>query len=291
MSRARTLAGAIGSDGALNVADVAGLAAVASSGSASDLSTGTLPIARVADGAVTAAKLHTTAVTDKLGFTPANKAGETFTGPVIATGTAAGFRLVGGAANHCYHEWYPRSSDTTLRQAYAGFGGAGDNNFIIANETSSGRIGMSGQAGSFMPAPLQVGRSIYNWYTGGGNPAGQYLHIKTALWAGGSPNGNSQPTMSLFHAIGYNYDGQSINSTMGFHNWSGSNYSLVLTNNGSRAAATGVYTSSDGYIVLVWNTGTSYPGIKIDWHQSFPYTFQYSVPTSAAWSTVTSGVY
>lgn len=57
MSRARTLAGAIGSDGALNVADVAGLAAVASSGSASDLSTGTLPIARIADGAVTSAKL------------------------------------------------------------------------------------------------------------------------------------------------------------------------------------------------------------------------------------------
>jgi hypothetical protein len=57
MSRARTLAGAIGSDGALNVADVAGLAAVASSGSASDLSTGTLPIARIADGAVTSAKI------------------------------------------------------------------------------------------------------------------------------------------------------------------------------------------------------------------------------------------
>ncbi len=99
MSRASTLARAIGSDGALNVADVAGLAAVASSGSASDLSTGTLPIARVADGAVTnaklasdldasklasgtlpiarvadgavtAAKLHTTAVTDKLGYIP-----------------------------------------------------------------------------------------------------------------------------------------------------------------------------------------------------------------------------
>ena len=32
------------------------------------------------DGAVTAAKLHTTAVTDKLGYTPANKAGDIFTG-------------------------------------------------------------------------------------------------------------------------------------------------------------------------------------------------------------------
>jgi hypothetical protein len=57
MSRASTLAKAIGADGTLNVSDVAGLAAVASSGSASDLSTGTLPIARIADGAVTYAKL------------------------------------------------------------------------------------------------------------------------------------------------------------------------------------------------------------------------------------------
>lgn len=63
MSRASTLARAIGADGALNVADVAGLAAVASSGSASDLSTGTLPIARIADGDIVPAKLSTGAPT------------------------------------------------------------------------------------------------------------------------------------------------------------------------------------------------------------------------------------
>ena len=67
MSRARTLAGAIGSDGALNVADVAGLAAVASSGSASDLSTGTLPIARL----------------------PTDLSGKTFSGPLTVE-TSAG---------------------------------------------------------------------------------------------------------------------------------------------------------------------------------------------------------
>jgi hypothetical protein len=66
MSRASTLARAIGADGALNVADVAGLAAVASSGSASDLSTGTLPIARIADGAVVNAKLGTDLDASKL---------------------------------------------------------------------------------------------------------------------------------------------------------------------------------------------------------------------------------
>ena len=42
----------------------------------------------IQNSAVTAAKLHTTAVTDKLGYTPANKAGDTFTGNVAVTGTA-----------------------------------------------------------------------------------------------------------------------------------------------------------------------------------------------------------
>ena len=36
--------------------------------------------ANIADGSVTANDLHTTAVTDKLGYTPASKAGETFSG-------------------------------------------------------------------------------------------------------------------------------------------------------------------------------------------------------------------
>ena len=39
-----------------------------------------LDAADINDGAVTAAKLHTTAVTDKLGYTPANLSGDTFTG-------------------------------------------------------------------------------------------------------------------------------------------------------------------------------------------------------------------
>lgn len=75
MSRALSLARAIGSDGVLNVGDVAGLAAVASSGSASDLSTGTLPNARLASGAAVA----------NLGYTPVNKAGDTMTGPLTVT--------------------------------------------------------------------------------------------------------------------------------------------------------------------------------------------------------------
>jgi hypothetical protein len=70
MSRARTLAGAIGSDGALNVADVAGLAAVASSGSASDLLAGTLNAAR-------------------LPYAPVNKTGDTMSGNLILPSAGA----------------------------------------------------------------------------------------------------------------------------------------------------------------------------------------------------------
>lgn len=47
--------------------DITGLAAVATSGSASDLGTGVLPIARVADGAVTLAKLATIATASIMG--------------------------------------------------------------------------------------------------------------------------------------------------------------------------------------------------------------------------------
>ena len=103
MSRARTLAGAIGSDGTLNVADVGGLAAVASSGSASDLGTGTLPIARIADSAVTAAKLHTTAVTEKLGYTPVSKAGDTVSGPLdMGQGATIGVSAYSGMSKRTF---------------------------------------------------------------------------------------------------------------------------------------------------------------------------------------------
>ncbi len=85
MSRASNLAKAIGADGTLNVSDVAGLAAVASSGSASDLSTGTLPNARLATGAAVA----------NLGYTPLNKAGDTLSGTIGFTGNGAILRRGG----------------------------------------------------------------------------------------------------------------------------------------------------------------------------------------------------
>ena len=209
MSRARNLATILGSNTALgNLATL-----------------NTITDTQIENNAITAPKLHTTSVQDKLGYTPANKAGDTFSGPLI------------------------------------------------------------------IPNRLRVGRSIYNWYQWGGNPGTSYHHIKTTLWAGGSPNGNSQPTMSLFHIRGYDYDANTIDSMMGFHNWSGSAYSYRAHNAGTRAGAQGAYTSSDGRIVLVINSGGSYPGITIDYHQAFPYDFQDVTVSASSSSSSTSGVY
>lgn len=132
MSRASSLARAIGSDGTLNVADVAGLAAVASSGSASDLGTGTLPIARIADGAVatakiadgaittakiandavvtadiangavTAAKIASGAAVSNIGYTPVNRAGDSLTGDI--TVSSSGWTKRFGVNGDTY--WY-----------------------------------------------------------------------------------------------------------------------------------------------------------------------------------------
>jgi len=96
MSRAGNLARAIGADGALNVSDVAGLAAVASSGSASDLTTGTLPNARLASGAAVA----------NLGYTPVNKAGDILTGPLNVSRRRLTFSSSLNDPNHSIYNNY-----------------------------------------------------------------------------------------------------------------------------------------------------------------------------------------
>lgn len=65
---------------------------------AADL-TGTLPIDRVADLSITAAKLHTTAVTDKLGYTPAPNTDAQFQGRFYHSGIWTGTCRTGNAGN------------------------------------------------------------------------------------------------------------------------------------------------------------------------------------------------
>jgi hypothetical protein len=105
---------------------------------------------------------------------------------------------------------------------------------------------------------------------------------------------NTQPTMSLVHIKGYTYAGESIDSMFGFHNWSGGFYNPVFTNNGSRTVVSSAYNSyqsTDGYAVLVLNIGNNYPGITIDWHQAYEYTFQDVQVSAYQRSSSTTGVY
>ena len=139
-------------------------------------------------------------------------------------------------------------------------------------------------------AGLRMKRSIYNWFQYGLTPSnGAYIHIKTGLKMGGA--GNVHPTMSMFDIKGYNYSAEIIDSKIGFHNWSGGAYSLIMQNYGNRAAAVAPYASTDDYVVLVVNCGTNYPGFTIDWHQAFEYGFVDVGVLNYTDSSSTSGVY
>lgn len=137
MSRALSLARAIGSDGVLNVGDVAGLAAVASSGSASDLTTGTLPNARLASGAAVA----------NLGYTPVNKAGDTMTGTLAVprmniNGAPDGEFAENNGRYSSRHATFPSylfkdGSGGTRGEIYFGIGGS---DLTLVNYQSNGSV-------------------------------------------------------------------------------------------------------------------------------------------------------
>jgi hypothetical protein len=138
---------------------------------------------------------------------------------------------------------------------------------------------------------VRVGRTVYNWFNYGVNGGHTYLHIKTNLANGGT---NSQATMSSFHIRGYTYSAESIDSILGFHNWSGAYYNPVYTNNGSRAVVSSSwapYTSTDGKVVIVLSIGNNYPGISIDFMQNFEYTWRDVEVSTYSKSPNASGVY
>lgn len=117
---------------------------------------------------------------------------------------------------------------------------------------------------------FKIGKNIYNWYAYSIVSGNRYIHLKTNLWGGGSPAGNIQAIMPLFHIKGYDYRGHTIDSMVGFHNWSGSVIAIAYKNSGSLSVTSAPYVSTDGYVVLVIDTNTApnYFGISIDYIQS-----------------------
>ena len=141
-------------------------------------------------------------------------------------------------------------------------------------------------------AANKVIRGWHNYTVSGSSGATNYIHFKTNMWAGGSPHGNIHYTMSLFRATGYSYNAQTIDSLLGFHNWSGTHYSIAITNLGSKAFWQNPYTSSDGYTVLVGNLGSyNYDAISIDWFQVYEYPFVDGWVTNQTITSSSTGAY
>jgi len=113
-----------------------------------------------------------------------------------------------------------------------------------------------------------------------------YYHLKTDLWAGGSPHGNNEYIMGGFRIEGYSYSSPTGSSTawIQFHNWNGSYPGLSVKqhyHNWDMGAT--VYTSSDGYVVLRVNGGT-YKGHVIDLIQHTNYSSRDINVSSAAYN-------
>ena len=164
------------------------------------------------------------------------------------------------------------------------------NQYTFAN----GNVGIgtsSPQQTLSVEGSIRANRSIYNWYQAGTNAwdGFQFLHLKTNMWAGGSPNGNIEYTMSLFYGRLYSYSSAYVREGhFGFHNWSGGIYQSAT--NGTFWS--GGYTSSDGYVVLVVALGGgTYFGVTIDWHQAYGYPLVQRTVTASSPSNSSSGVY
>ena len=120
--------------------------------------------------------------------------------------------------------------------------------------------------------------------------------MKTDLWAGGSPSGNTEFTMSVFrYHSAYQYGGAKVSEGMiGWHNWSGTFHQVQVYNpNSNWEIVKDSYTSSDGYVVLVADilaTGT-YACFSIDWHQWGGYTLRNRKVTAVTQNASATGAY
>ena len=83
---------------------------------------------------------------------------------------------------------------------------------------------------------------------------GRYTHLRTSMWGGGSPHGNTEYIMGGFLITGYRYQGTANHRALHqFHNWVGTLYNYTVSNlidGGGWTGASHVYVDSTGYVTI-----------------------------------------
>jgi len=142
---------------------------------------------------------------------------------------------------------------------------------------------------------------FYHYYKT--SPGAAYAHMKTNM-----PTGGNTATFGMIaiEATGYKYNtGDVIKGMWGFHNWNSGTYQQVAANLISSSSngfnfCSGTYVSSDGYIVLVANsggTGSVYLGARLDFidiqadYQKHGTAYWPPKVTAVSWSNNSTGVY
>ncbi len=186
--------------------------------------------------------------------------------------------------------WYTGGVNDRLRITSTGNVGIG-----TSSPRNNANAGQGGNKVLDVEGPIVNKRVMIGWYLCGPiTSTDAYRHIKTNLWMGGSPTGNTEYIMGGFEAKGYAYGGTHLgfgHGTCMFHNWSGAFYSLDVQNFGKAGFMQSPYVSSDGYCVIVLRQN-SYMQPQINFCQFYtPYPWRTSYVTAETTSNNLTGVY
>ena len=184
---------------------------------------------------------------------------------------------------------------TTFTTAAMAISSTGNVGIGTVSPTSITGSGSQGNSVLDVQGPIISKRIMRGWYICGPiTNTDSYRHIKTNLWMGGSPAGNTEYIMGGFEVKGFAYYGSYPgfgHGTCMFHNWSGSFPSLSVLNFGMAGFVQDPYVSTDGYCVIVLRQNT-YMQPVIDFCQYYtPYPWRTSYVTAETTSNNLTGVY
>ena len=128
------------------------------------------------DGAVTAAKLHTTAVTDKLGYTPVNKAGDTMTGSLDLNYTNSRLQVRDSASSKGMSIGLWDTSNNRIETSGGNFRNSiyGSYSYIVVNETNGVFMEM-------LPSGIMRNNHVDTFYASGNVGGNQTLSVDIPL--------------------------------------------------------------------------------------------------------------